>query len=109
MGLVGTRTKIARGCRVRGLRRSQQGLLVEADGAQWFSVDEARLRDHEGPDPDCRRSHPTVPMTRVNPVGKSSSPFHDLVSLLPLSCRIDPEISLARARLFSPGFGQDLC
>jgi hypothetical protein len=47
-------------------------------------------------------------MTRVNPVDKSSSPFHGLVSLLPLSCRIDPEIFLARARLFSPGFGQDL-
>jgi hypothetical protein len=47
-----------------------------------------KLEDHEGPDPDCRRCRPTVPMTRVNPVDKSSSPFHGLVCLLPLSCRI---------------------
>ena len=38
----------ARECRVRGLRRSQQGLLVEADGAQWFSVDEARCEITKG-------------------------------------------------------------
>jgi hypothetical protein len=45
-------------------------------------------QDHEGPDPDCRRSRPTVPMTRVNPVAKSSSPCPRLVRLLPLSCLI---------------------
>jgi hypothetical protein len=38
----------ARGGRVRGLRRPQQGLLVEADGAQRFSVDEARYEITKG-------------------------------------------------------------
>jgi hypothetical protein len=38
----------ARGCRVRDLRRLQQGLLVEADGAQWFCVDEARYEIMKG-------------------------------------------------------------
>jgi hypothetical protein len=38
----------ARGGRARGIRRSQQGLLVEADRAQWFSVDEARYEIAKG-------------------------------------------------------------
>jgi len=38
------------------------------DGAQWFSVDEARCEITKGRIPMSTLS-PTVPMTRVNPVG----------------------------------------
>ena len=58
-------------------------------------------QDHEGPDPDSRRSRPTVPMTRVNPVAKSSSSCPSYFVLLLLNClHWILEFLLAPARLF---------
>src|SRR5258708_36694687 len=64
-------------------------------------------QDHEGPDPDCRRSRPTVPMTRVNPVAKSFFVCSRLFRLRLLSCVIGPKgfpgtfvVTLVLARIF---------